>query len=254
MKVVACYKWVADEADLRVDSDGAVDLSHAACKISDFDRSAIEAAVSVANDLGDTAVTLSYGTENVAKSLKDALSRGPEEGFWIADELAPEADGRATALALAAGVQEIGDVSVVVCAEGASDTYAREIAPRLGAVLDWPVVTSVVAIEVEGGKLICTRKLADVMQKVAVEAPCVISVMPEGFEPTVPGLKALMQAGRKPSTRLEASDLGIDSAPMIEKEPLQGFVMSRKNLLIAEEDMAVAVRELVSALRKEGVL
>src|SRR5690606_6347101 len=44
-KIVACYKWVLDESDIRINSDLSVDFSKAKGKISDYDRNAIEAAV-----------------------------------------------------------------------------------------------------------------------------------------------------------------------------------------------------------------
>lgn len=253
-KIVACYKWVADEADIRIGDDLSVDITCARSKISDFDRSAIEAAMRVSADTEAQAVTLSYGTPAVAKSMKDALSRGPAQGYWIGTEAAAKSDGRASAKALAAGVEAIGDVSLVVCAEGASDTYARQVGPRLGARLDWPVVTSVVDMSVEGNTVTVTRKLEDVTQTVQVDMPAVICVLPEGFEPKIPGLKAIMGAGKKPHTELHVEDLGVNAAPLARRTSFEGFVMSRKNLIIAEDDMAQATKELADAMRKEGVL
>jgi electron transfer flavoprotein beta subunit len=252
--IVACYKWVVDEADIRIGDDLSVDTSRAQNKISDFDRSAIEAAMRISAETGDDVATLSYGTPAVSKSMKDALSRGPGQGYWIGIDAASESDGRATAKALAAGTRAIGDVSLVVCAEGASDTYARQVGPRLGAYLDWPIVTSVVDMKVEGTAITATRKLENVTQSVEVEMPAVICVLPEGFEPKIPGLKAIMGAGKKPQTELSANEFGIDPSPVSQRGIPKGFAMARKNLLIAEDDMAVAAKELADAMRKEGVL
>lgn len=72
--VVACYKWVVDEADIRIGDDLTVDVSRARKKISEFDRSAIEAAMHAAEEMNAQAVTLTYGSEDVKTSLKDCLS------------------------------------------------------------------------------------------------------------------------------------------------------------------------------------
>ena len=251
--IAVCYKWVADESDIRIGDDLSVDVSNARHKISDFDRSAIEAAMTVAQDTDNTVVTLTYGTADVKSSLKDALSRGPEKSYWIASDTAGEADGRRTSKALAAGVKAIGDVSLVFCAEGSSDVYARQVGPRIGADLDWPVITSVESCSLEGTTLTARRKLEDVMQTVQVETPAVVCVLAEGFEPRVPGLKAIMSAGKKPNTQLDAESLDTEEA-LAQSDELKGFAMSRKNLIIIEEDMAVAAEELAKALRAEGVL
>ena len=42
--IVVCYKWVIDEADVRVESGGSLNLERAARKSSEYDRNAIEAA------------------------------------------------------------------------------------------------------------------------------------------------------------------------------------------------------------------
>ncbi len=55
IRYVACYKWVLDEADIRVLDDLSVDMSRAKGKISDFDRSAIEAAMRVVEAAGEGA-------------------------------------------------------------------------------------------------------------------------------------------------------------------------------------------------------
>lgn len=253
-KMIACYKWVADEADIKINADLSVDTKKAKGKISDYDRNAIEAAVQAAASLDAKAVSLTFGTAAAKQSLKDALSRGPEEGYWINAEEAATADGAATAKALAAAINKIGDYSVIFCAEGASDTYARQTAPRIGAALNLPVITSVVKMTFNGNSLTAVRKLEDSLETVKVELPAVIAVLPEANEPGIPGLKAVMAAGKKPVTEYRAADLGIDLTPKTQVAAIKGYIMNRKNILFTEGSAADQVKELAAALRKEGVL
>ena len=253
-KYLVCYKWLLDEADIRIKDDLSVDTSRAKYKISEFDRSAIEAAMSVAKSTGADVHTLSFGNSETARSLKDALSRGPAEGYWIASDAADEADGRATANALYGGIQAIGDISAVFCAEGASDTYARLVPGRLAALLDWPLVSSVLSLGIDGDVLTAVRKLDDSMQTVKVTLPAVVSVLPENFEPKVPGLKAVMDGGRKPAHQLETSTLGLDISSRRKGASAKGFVMSRKNIILKELGAEEAAEATVASLRKEGVV
>lgn len=253
-KIIACYKWVADEADIKINPDRTVDLKKAKGKISDYDRNAIEAAVQAAGSLGGKAVSLTFGSASAKQSLKDALSRGPEEGYWINAEEAETADGAVTAKALAAAINKIGDYSLIICAEGASDTYARQTAPRLGAVLNLPVITSVVKMTFNGNSLTAVRKLEDDMETVQTELPAVIAVLPEVNEPPIPGLKAVMAAGKKPVTEYKAADLGIDFTPKNQVTAVKGYVMNRKNIIFNEGSTADRIKALAGALRKECVL
>lgn len=251
--IVACYKWVADEAELKINADLSVDINFAKGKISNYDRNAIQASVLAAEASGNKAVCLTFGTEAAKPSFKDALSRGPEEAYWVNAENIKDADSTLTAKSLAAAVQKIDDVRLVICAEGASDTYARQTAPRIGAILDWPVVTSVCKIEIEGENATLVRKLDDCMETVRVSLPAVIAVLPEVNEAPIPGLKSVLAAGKKPVTEFKLSELSIPTAPKSTVTSLKGYSMNRKNIILGGSSEE-KVTQLITALKKEGVL
>lgn len=253
-KVIACYKWVLDEADIKIKPDLSVDTTKAQGKISDYDKNAIEAAVRIAAILEGKAVSLTFGNAKAKQSLKEALSRGVEEGYWINADEADSADGSVTAGALAAAINKMDDVDLVICAEGASDTYARQIAPRIGALLDYPVITSVKEMEVKGNTLFAVRKLETGLETVKTELPAVVAVLPEICDPPIPGLKAVMAAGKKKVTEFKASDLRMDFTPKSRVVAVKGYVMERKNIILCEGNAEDKVKELAAVLRREGVL
>lgn len=253
-KVVACYKWVLNEDDIRISPDLSIDMSKAKGKISPYDKNAIETAVQLANKIGGQAVTLTFGTASVKASVKDALSRGPEEGYWINAPQAVEADNAVTARALAAAIRKIDDVKLVICAEGANDTYARQTAPRIGALLDWPVITSVIAAEITGNTMQITRRLNDCLEKVEVEMPAVLAILPEIYDAPLPGLKAVMKAAKLPVTEFKDDDLNINFRPAAKVKAVKGYFMQRKNLVFQDGTAQEKVSKLVAELRREGVL
>lgn len=256
MKIIACYKWVLDEADLVVNPDLSINTSRAAYKISDYDRNAVQVALEAAGE-GDEVVALTFAGAAAQKSLKDVLSRGPARAVWVKDEAAASAGGAATARVLAAAVTTIGEVGLVVCAEGASDTYAHEVGPRLGALLEWPIITNVRSVTVDGQSLTATRLLNDQVETVQATLPAVITVLPEAAPAPIPGLKMVLAAAKKPITEYSLSDLGLSAgqlAPQSTTVSLQGFAANRKNVRFDDGKPAELVQQLVSALVKEGVL
>lgn len=253
-KFLVCYKWVVDEADIKINSDQTIDIKRAKGKISDYDRNAIEAAVQAAKAAGGTAVGLTFGSAKVKESLKDALSRGLDEVYWInADQAAETADGHVTAKALAAAIAKIGDVSAIICADGASDTYARQTASRIAVELDIPAITAVLELHIEGKSLTAVRRLDNTLETVKADTPVVISVLPELNTPTAPGLKAVMAAGKKPMTELKPADLGVDLTPRNKVVSVKAYVMNRKNVIFKTGNAAEKVQELVTSLKREGV-
>ncbi len=257
-KVIVCFKWVRAEEDLRIDpATLSVDLSKAKGKISDYDRNAIEAARLASDSIGGEAVALTYGSGDTKSSLKDALSRGPKQGFWVNDESAADADGFVTANVLAGAVNRIGDYSLVVCAEGAADTYAHQVGPRLGALLDLPVVSFVKEMKIDGGKLYAVRKLENSLEEVEVELPAVVTVLPEINPAPIPGLKAVLDAGKKPVTEFRIGELELeegDTKRKTEVVSFKGCSTTRKKIMVEGDDPKGKVDALIAALKKEGVL
>ncbi|MEC4176891.1 electron transfer flavoprotein [Adlercreutzia sp. R7] len=253
-KIVACYKWVLDEADVSFDKDLNPDMSKARPKISEYDRNAIEAAVQLADEAGEgLSVGLTVGDSGAASSQKEALARGLSEAVLVDTGAEAVTDYVVLADALAAGIGNIGEVSVVVCSEGSSDQFGRQTAPRLAAVLDWPVVTAVTGMSLEGDTLRAVRKLEDVEETVEVPLPCVVAVLPEINSPEMPGMRAILDARKKPSEQVALADLAVETDPAAEVTGLKGYQTERKNIVIDEGSAEANVAALLAALRKEGV-
>lgn len=252
--IVVCYKWVLDESGIQVKSDLTVDLSGAESKISADDRNAIEAAVRAAKSINGQAIGLTFGTENAQKSLKDALSRGLNSACWVQSAHAAAADGKGTAKALAAAIQTTGDVSLVICSDGASDTLARQTAPRIGAVLGWPVITAVRSLRLSEKELTVVKKLENCMETIQVELPAVISVLPEINPAPLPSLMQIMGAAKKPVKTLDDTALSLDFTTNTEITECKGYVMDRKNVLLKDGEANETIQHLITALKKEGVL
>lgn len=97
------------------------------------------------------------------------------------------------------------------------------------------------------------RSLEDCMQTVRVSTPCVIAVLPEACEAPIPGMKAILAAGKKPSKIVSFEDLNIDGVAADSKTELTGYANQRSGIRIegTPEEMAA---ELKKSLVKEGLL
>lgn len=253
-KVLVCYKWVVDEADLKIKPDLSVDFSKVSRKISEYDKNAIEAGCLAAKALSGKVIGVSCGAAETRKSFTDALARGLDEGIWVNTEGAEEIDSLVTSRVLAGVIKNQQDVSLVICAEGSSDSYARQTAPRIGAQLDWPIITSVCHIEIEGDILTATRKMDDCLQIVKTKMPAVIAVLPEVNPAPIPGLKAVMAAKKKPVEEYTVGGMAIDMKSGLEVIETMAYVTNRKNTILSGDSKEEIVADLIGLLRKEGVL
>ncbi|HQD06605.1 MAG TPA: electron transfer flavoprotein beta subunit/FixA family protein [Bacillota bacterium] len=254
---VACFKWVVDDESIIVRDDLTVDFSRARGKISEYDRHVLQAAAESARVLKGISYGLTFGGADVQPALRDSLSRGIDEVYYIADDLQKTADGAVTAKVLAATIKTIPDVALVFCAEGASDTFARQTGPRLAACLGWPVVSSVCRFEVQEDRVIATRLLDDVRQTVKVTFPAVLSITAEAAGAPLPSLRAIMASAKKPQHRLELAALGLEAEALTRKTEViasQGYKMVRKNIIFDEGSNSEKLEALLKALIKEGIL
>jgi electron transfer flavoprotein beta subunit len=250
--VIVGYKWVLDEADIRVRDDLSVDFSSARGKISEYDKNAIEAGGRIATGLQGKTIGVSCGAESTRKSFTDALARGLDEGVWVKIEDI-EPDALIAARVLAAVAKQTG-AEVVVCADGSSDDYARQTASRVGALLDWPTVTSVNEFKVMGETLRLRRKTDDCVQVIEIAPPVVISVLPEACPAPIPSLKSALAAKKKPVDEKGTEELDIDLSRTVTRLETRGYLSTRKCTLIEGETASALAAGLLDALKREGVL
>ena len=256
-KCLVCYKWTLDEQDIKIrPEDLSLDSSRAKGKISDFDRNAIEEAALLVEKNGGAVDALSYGNATVKQSLKDALSRGPEKVFWVADASAENADAYVTANVLAAAIRKLGQYDMILCGEGSSDLFNQQTAQRLAALLGLPCLSFVQKLSVEGDVVKATRKLEDCQEDVTVKGPVVISVLSEINKPRIPTMRQVLGAAKKPNEEIKIADLGLkpeDLQPKAVRKSVKGFVMQRKNVIYKESSAADNVAKLKASLASEGL-
>lgn len=258
-KVIVCYKWLLDGADIRVnESTRKLDLEKAKWTLNEFDRNAIEAGVQIKAATGCELVGITAGV-NTEPSCKDALSRGLDSVSYLSDAAMADADSGATAKVLAAMVKTLGDADVVICSEGSNDEYAQQTSARIAALLGAPSVTYVSALEVSGDTLKLSRKLDDGVETVEVGGPVVISVSPDVNDPPIPSVKQILGAKKKPSAAmtLDAAGLNADAIkPQLATVSVLAPEVKRKKIHMNPDGVSIAdaAKKLVSQLTADGVL
>jgi electron transfer flavoprotein beta subunit len=258
LNILVCYKWVLDEQDIKIiPGTLQLDTSRAKYKISEYDRNALEEAALLAAKYEGVVTALSFGTDVVKQSLKDALSRGPEKAYYVRDVAAESADACVTANVLAAAVGAIGPFDLILCGEGSADSYSQQVGPRLASLLGIPAITFATGIECQDSKVMVTRKLGDCVETTAAALPVLVTVLPEINKPRIPGLKQMLGASKKPAIELALSDLGLSGealTPKIRMKVLKGYSMSRKHLIFKEGLLPQNIELLVAGLSKEGII
>lgn len=256
MNIIACCKFVPDVQDMTIQEDRGVNFDRAKWEISEFDLQAVEAGVQLARATEGKLVAVSAGSNRIDSTQlrKDLLSRGPEELTLICDEELADADSFQVGKLLAAQIAGM-DADVVLCGEGSADLYNQQTAVQVAAELGWNVICGVDAIEPCDGGVTVKRILEGSIQTIHASCPVVLGVTSSINTPPLPNMKMLLNAGKKPVTKAEASALGgVAAATLSVEETLAVDDPDRKRIVIKGEDLDQAMSELVGYLKSDNVL
>jgi electron transfer flavoprotein beta subunit len=255
MNVVALVKSAVDEAELRADTSGHPVLKGAATKMSNFDANGVEAAVKQKERNGGTVTILSLGGADAKKAIREALAMGGTRAVQVVAEPADAPDAVATAYCLAQAIKRMGEVDLVFCSEGASDTYQGEVGAMVAEFLDMPFIAYANKVETDLGKVRCEQALRGSVRVLEAKLPAVVSVVSEGNAPRYPTLLQVMVAGKKAIEEIPLASLKgpayPDTGTIVVDVTLQA--VSRKRVLF-DGTPEESAKKLVDALREEGVL
>jgi len=257
MKIVVTYKWASNPQDAEVRPDGTVDFSRARGAVSEYDPVAFELARKLVDSVGGEVIGLCAGTASIDTSLarKAALSRGLDRLVLAADQALAGADSTRLAAVLAAVVRAIGDVDLVIAGESSMDLAEGQVALTLAAQLGWLGLAAVAGVTADDGVSV-ERELATGRQPLSLTGPAVLAAASDAVTPRIPGMKEILAAARKPVRVLALDALDLAAGPvsatvLSTSRPASG---NRQQVLIDGADPDAAAADLVTALRKVGVL
>lgn len=257
MNIVVCFKLTPDAEDIEVKSDGSISLEKAEWIIGDYDLQAIEAGMRLAEATSGKVIGLTAGPHQInnSKLKKDVLSRGPDEMTMIIDDRLAQADTAATSRVLAAAIEKMGGVDLVLCGEGSSDLYFQQVGLQLGERLGLPTLNAISKIDLEDGKLVLERSLEDEVEVLDVPLPAVLSVTTDINQPRLPTMKEILKASKKPVTEWSLADLGMeDAAGKVEVLSTRAPRHVQRKQVIIPGSPDEAVQALIGYLSKEGAL
>ncbi len=261
MKIVACIKYSLDVSEIKVDPETEVlSLAGVPKKVGNIDKNVLEAAVNLAEAYGAAVHAVTFGPAVSKESYREALAMGLEDVTLIEDPLDGQGGAAVTAAVLAAAVEKIGDVDLVLCGEVSDDGYTYQVPPRLAERLGYPQVSFARQIAVEDGKVVVERELEDGSQTVSAPMPVVISVTEETNTPRRPTLMQAMQAKKKPVHLWQTeADLGLSKDALTQKAGFEqvetkGIVVHRKQQALKGDDMTALANQLVDLLIEENIL
>jgi electron transfer flavoprotein beta subunit len=215
MNIVVCVKAVPDPNIISLNpGTGGIDSDDLVYIVNPGDLVAVEQAVRIKESCGGSRVTLvSMSPPPMERLLHYCLAMGADEATLLWDKDFESSDGYATALILARAIGSL-EYDLILCGSRAVDTDGGQVGGMVAEMLEIPVISRVVGIEVspDRRKLTLESKLeGGNREKTEVILPALLTVEAALNEPRYASLPSLMAGLKKSIKRVGLSDLGLSS-------------------------------------------
>ncbi len=213
MNIIVCMKQVPAAATASIDPLTKTIVRTGRNAVTNpFDLYALQTALDIRKVTGGKITAVTMGIPAAEKVLRDAVSRGADDGVLISDRAFAGADTLATSYAISLGVKEIGGADLIICGKMAVDGDTAQIGPELAQKLGLPHVSDVSEIvEVAPDHLIVRRVWEETEQELYLPLPGLITVVKGADQPTMPTITGMLKAKDASATMFNAEALNANT-------------------------------------------
>ena len=231
MKIIVCVKQVPDTSGkVAVNPDGTLDRASMQTIINPDDLNAVEAALSLKDQLGCKVIAFTMGPPPAEGMLREILARGADEAVLVSGREFGGSDTYATSQILAAAINRIGvePEDIIMCGRQAIDGDTAQVGPQIAEKLGLPQVTYAADIHKDGDCITVKRMLEDGYMTIKVKTPCLVTCIKELNEPRYMSIGGVFECYDKPMAVFDYEALKDD--PLIDPTTI-GLKGSPTNIL-----------------------
>ena len=210
MKILVTVKQVPDTSGkVAVNPDGTLDRASMQTIINPDDLNAVEAALSLKDELGCKVVAFTMGPPPAEGMLRELMAMGVDEGVLVTAREFGGSDTYATSQIIAAAIDTYGieKDDIILAGRQAIDGDTAQVGPQIAEKLHLPQVTYAANITKEGDTITVQRMLEDGYMTIKVHTPCLITCIKELNNPRYMSVGGVFEAYGKPLTTLGYEDL-----------------------------------------------
>ncbi len=217
LNIVVLVKYVPDAQFDRHLTGEAHTIDRSESILSELDEYALEAALALTDarggaKAGNVVTALTLGPASAAAAVKKSLQIGATQGLHVNDDALAGSDASATSLVLAAAINSLGPVDLVITGMASTDGETSIVPAQLAARLGLAQLTFAAALEVEGNTVTVRRDGDDYSEEIQASLPALVSVTDQANDPRYPNFKGIIAAKKKKVTTVSLADLGVSES------------------------------------------
>ena len=221
MKLIVCVKQVPDTSGkVAVNADGTLDRASMQTIINPDDLNAVEAALSLKDELGCKVIAFTMGPPPAEGMLRELMAMGVDEGVLVTAREFGGSDTYATSQIIAAAIDTYGVEAddIILAGRQAIDGDTAQVGPQIAEKLEIPQVSYVADIRKDDDTLTVRRMLEDGYMTVQVQTPCLLTCIKELNTPRYMTIRGILDCDAEPVTVLDYNALKDD--PLIEVDTI----------------------------------
>ena len=198
MKIVVCIKQVPDTVEVKIDpKTGTLIRDGVPSIINHDDKTGIEAALTIREQVGGTVTVVSMGPPQADVALREALAMGCDEAILVSAREFGGSDTYATSGIIAAALKQL-DYDLIITGRQAIDGDTAQVGPQIAEKLHLPQVSYVEEIvEAAEDHVVVKRQFEDGYHIVKVKTPCLLTAIAELAEPRYMSVGGVFDAYQK---------------------------------------------------------
>jgi electron transfer flavoprotein beta subunit len=212
MKILVCIKQVPDmESKFKVNAAGNwYDETDLAWRMNEYDEYAVEQAVQLKEQQGDSEVTvLCIGPDRVKETIKKALAMGCDRALHIADNEAHRKDPFSIAALIADCARE-QNFDLIFTGMQSQDRGSAQVGVLVAEMLDLPSLTTLVEFNYADGRIQAKRELEGGSKaRISCSTPALVTCQLGLNTPRYPTLPNIMKAKKKELTSIPVAELAV---------------------------------------------
>jgi electron transfer flavoprotein alpha/beta subunit len=212
MRIIVAIKQVPDTNEVRLDPrTGTLIREGVPSIINPEDKNAIEAALSLREQLGGEVVVISMGPPQADDALREALAMGVDRAILLTDRAFAGADTWATATTLGLAAKKLAPYDLILCGRQAIDGDTAQVGPQMAEYLNVPQITYVREFSLVDGQVRAKRTMEDGFEVLQAPLPALLTITKEANKPRYPTAPGIFRAYREQQVeRWGVADLGAD--------------------------------------------
>ena len=175
--------------------------------ISDYDETAVEAALQIKNSQAANITVISLGAESARTAIRRCIAMGADGGVLLSDPVFDDSDSFATASIIASAIKKMDGFDLILCGRQEGDWDAGQVGSGIAELLGLPSMTMIGKIQLQDRKAVVERVVSDGREIAECPLPALLTVSSEIGEPRYPSLRRIREAFKVEIPIWNASDV-----------------------------------------------